>query len=97
MMRVTSVKRTMSKLAIKSASGWDGAIQDAERQLSRVNLRARRLQKIIEDFKGLRASGHPWPGDEPNTESEHYHAGADLDKPWDKIIISPRKGHEDHG
>jgi hypothetical protein len=58
-----SVKAKLKQFSIKSSSGWDAAISEAERQLTRVNNRATRLRKVIEDFKQLQASGHPWPSD----------------------------------
>jgi hypothetical protein len=66
-----SVKHKLRQLAIKSRSGWAAAIQEAERQLVRVNNRAKRLQKVIEDFKQLEANGHPWPAEQgkPATRS----------------------------
>ncbi len=56
-----SVKRKLRQLSIKSQSGWAAAIQEAERQLVRVNNRAARLQRVIMDFRRLKESGHPWP------------------------------------
>ena len=52
----------------KSAKGWDDAINEAERQLLIINSRAARLRKVIEDFKELKASGHPWPSN-PATQN----------------------------
>jgi len=68
-----SVKHNLRQLSIKSRSGWAAAIQEAERQLVRVNNRAKRLQKVIQDFKQLEANGHPWPAEQgiaSNTELE---------------------------
>jgi len=44
-----------------NGSTWDSAIADAEGQLSRMDARSASLKKVIEDFKSLRDSGHPWP------------------------------------
>lgn len=45
-----------SKKSKKVASGWEGAIQDAERHIER-------LKGVIATCKENLAKGEPWPGD----------------------------------
>ncbi len=54
------IRRKMNNL---SGGGYEAAINDAKRQLSAINLRAAQLREVIANFKRLKRSGHPWPGD----------------------------------
>jgi hypothetical protein len=40
---------------------WDAVIQDAERQLVKVNQRAAGLRQTIADFKRMKEEGISWP------------------------------------
>jgi len=48
-----------------NTTGWQGAIQEAQRLLRENKLRAAKLRAAIRRFQQNLVNGEPWPGDSP--------------------------------